>query len=1445
MKRRRPCEVKEHAAELGQFEPLPVLVVVVVVARVALSLPAVVLEPVLLEPPYLRLRPPLSFGLVLGLVVVASTAADVTVLVRCRLVLAILLSWRSGGGGEPAVTSPSSPGSLVSSAPTVRRWPTPLQSVACSWCVRLWLWSSVVHRSRQWTGGVGSVGTAVAPGAEGGGSWNQEHPVARNLPPCMQRLVLDKQGVAAVPWAYPCRTDLTNLGRATLGVGSQYPLRTGTAATEDLAVEQLGLERDRVGIAGQLARLLVVVQLGPTGENRRSCRSPEISRVVKSGRRIGDSGMLYLSFLLSILSSAALASGSVTGSTYLMLKSILVMGAAVVVVVVVVRVERLVATASVVVIGASRGVVAVVVAFEAAALGSPLSGISFDLRRLPPVVRGAPVVVRTGSVVGATSPSATCSAELYWLYAKSGDMRDATGMDSPGRRVYFFLASLLGRSSGRTRSGTGVVVSASSSGVEVAGSGVVVVVTVVLVVVVVVVGGGVVVVVVVVVGVVSLEGSWKENSAGSVYLCMISRWVEDDTGAGSVVVVVEVVVVVVLVVLVLVVVEAVVAAAVVVCCSSVTPKNGVIVSGGSSSAGSSVAAPNSTLEMRSISCCGATVCGSASTGGSSVVGKPPFSASNSPSSGMVDVSIHHGAAGHRPSLTVRHALTVDVVVVAALRDRVPGAVAAERGGGAAAAGRTAAPVGGPVRLDQPDHDLALDLAELLHYRQLVRVAGVLGVDLHHPLDRDVLVCPVGRRQLDLLLLGAVDLGRRRYRLVLLVDREHVVQRGRLDGGRRRSTTVLQYIDIINIDIIINRVDRVGRIQCRVLLLLLLLVVIVVVVVVVMVVDGVVSSGEALLGEAFEAIALAPSGSDSSGTVVTSPTGGSGVVSDAPSAASVVVSTGSDATPPRAPPPYRADPPMTPGRGLPATLMVVAAARARLIAPRGGTWRTLLRVTNCLRSLAVVGYSRRSRRCRRGRGGSLAAKDWPRASSQCEAGSRCGDATGNRCAQAPNASAGSVRCRRLVAADVAERPPGAGGDGAWRRGRRRAVRGSRARLVVLEDEPVAATARRDARRTGADAGCAGASEAGGASAGGRHFSRGARPLGVTVAVALQAIVAVGAERTRELLALPLDLVFTVVLLAAVPTLLRGRGKSRRAARVVRSVASPSVNVGGEAVVLVVVVVRANRFGRLGSRPDVRLIDFCSTGLAATVALSNESSKACGRGGRLREYAGRRRVGRGASGAGLRRSEGTNGAGEPLGDVNGAAASAVAAVVTAAAAAAGSSVVVDVLSRPLRASEKDGRLRRVGTNFLIGSVGSGASVVRYLPVNFRRVVPAPNPLAAGLLLGMDSDSICWLSFSGCGCSLCGLRLGRPRVGRTVGPPAIRFALGLASVEAVAASVDSVSVAVSSSSPAGGSPSAGRPGKLSSASLFIRSYGDTISLDVSEMTVVKSELAALLSG
>uniref|UniRef100_A0A182UEC8 Uncharacterized protein n=1 Tax=Anopheles melas TaxID=34690 RepID=A0A182UEC8_9DIPT len=151
---------------------------------------------------------------------------------------------------------------------------------------------------------------------------------------------------------------LTNLGRAAQEVGRRRRqhaatdellrhwsdtllrqlTRVGTvlATAQYLPVEMFRLERDRIGVAGQLARLLVVVQLGPTGENWRSCRSPEISRVTKSGRRIGDSGTLYLSFLLSILSSCAAASGRLTGSTYLMLKSILVIGAGVVVVVVVV-----------------------------------------------------------------------------------------------------------------------------------------------------------------------------------------------------------------------------------------------------------------------------------------------------------------------------------------------------------------------------------------------------------------------------------------------------------------------------------------------------------------------------------------------------------------------------------------------------------------------------------------------------------------------------------------------------------------------------------------------------------------------------------------------------------------------------------------------------------------------------------------------------------------------------------------------------------------------------------------------------------------------------------------------------------------------------------------------------------------------------------------------------
>uniref|UniRef100_A0A182VC40 Uncharacterized protein n=1 Tax=Anopheles merus TaxID=30066 RepID=A0A182VC40_ANOME len=299
---------------------------------------------------------------------------------------------------------------------------------------------------------------------------------------------------------------------------------------------------------------------------------------------------------------------------------------------------------------------------------------------------------------------------------------------------------------------------------------------------------------------------------------------------------------------------------------------------------------------------------------------------------------------------------------------------------------------------------------------------------------------------------------------------------------------------------------------------------------------------------------------------------------------------------------------------------------------------------------------------------------------------------------------------------------------------------------------------------------------------------------------------------------------------------------RSASVVRSVASPPYAVGGAAVVLVVVVVvvRTNRFGRLGSSTEVRLIDFCSTGFAATVALSNEFSNACGRAGRFSEYAGLRLVGRAAGGAvsspaplspldrsvvddalpprgsGLRLRDGTNGDG-PAG---GAGLSP-----SALLADAGSSVVVD--RRPLRASENEGRLRRVGTNFLIGSVGSGASVVTNLPVNLRRVAPKPRVEARA---GIDSDSICWLSLGRGGSAF-------------ACPPATRFELGFGSV-ADAVSVESVSVALSSSSSAC-SP-VRRFGRLSRLSLFSRSYPPgAISFDVSVMTVVKSELATLLSG
>uniref|UniRef100_A0A182THB5 Uncharacterized protein n=1 Tax=Anopheles melas TaxID=34690 RepID=A0A182THB5_9DIPT len=299
---------------------------------------------------------------------------------------------------------------------------------------------------------------------------------------------------------------------------------------------------------------------------------------------------------------------------------------------------------------------------------------------------------------------------------------------------------------------------------------------------------------------------------------------------------------------------------------------------------------------------------------------------------------------------------------------------------------------------------------------------------------------------------------------------------------------------------------------------------------------------------------------------------------------------------------------------------------------------------------------------------------------------------------------------------------------------------------------------------------------------------------------------------------------------------------RSASVVRSVASPPYAVGGAAVVLVVVVVvvRTNRFGRLGSSTEVRLIDFCSTGFAATVALSNEFSNACGRAGRFSEYAGLRRVGRAAggavsspaplspldrsvvddalppSGSGLRLRDGTNGDG-PAGGAE--------LSPSALPAAAGSSVVVD--RRPLRASENEGRLRRVGTNFLIGSVGSGASVVTNLPVNLRRVAPKPRVEARA---GIDSDSICWLSLGRGGSAF-------------ACPPATRFALGFGSVTD-AVSVESVSVALSSSSSAC-SP-VRRFGRLSRLSLFSRSYPPgAISFDVSVMTVVKSELATLLSG
>lgn len=141
-----------------------------------------------------------------------------------------------------------------------------------------------------------------------------------------------------------------------------------------------------------------------------------------------------------------------------------------------------------------------------------------------------------------------------------------------------------------------------------------------------------------------------------------------------------------------------------------------------------------------------------------------------------------------------------------------------------------------------------------------------------------------------------------------------------------------------------------------------------------------------------------------------------------------------------------------------------------------------------------------------------------------------------------------------------------------------------------------------------------------------------------------------------------------------------------------------------------------------------------------------------------------------------------------------------------------------------NEKVGRLGRDGTNFLMVDTSGDSVVVVLRAPNLRRVVPK---LRFGLRLGTTSDSICWLSLKRWSSG----RLDGRRVGVSVeGSPVT--------------TVDNGSAVSSESFSSRESGSCCRM-RLSLVRTSLVMKVDSISLDTSEITVVKSEFPTALSG